>query len=64
MKLAYVLLLVLILVSSLYIIVGNANANSATLAQDTKVSGGSCGGSSSGSGGSCGASGGGCGCGG
>ena len=46
------------------IIVGNANANSATLAQDTKVSGGSCGGSSSGSGGSCGASGGGCGCGG
>ena len=48
------------------LIVGNANANSATLAQDTKVSGGSCGGGSagsSGSGGSCGGSGG-CGCGG
>ena len=38
------------------IIVGNANANSATLAQDTKVSGGSCGGSSSpGAGCGCGA---------
>lgn len=45
------------------LVVGNAKANYATLAEDTKVSGGSCGGSSGGSEGSCGGSGG-CGCGG
>jgi plastocyanin domain-containing protein len=51
------------------LVVGNANANSATQTTDTQVVGGSCGGattsgSGASSGGSCGASGGGCGCGG